>query len=80
MNCEKSSIWDMCYLTHLTASTQSGEAFSDKMDVTIETSGTLFRMVTRCTFPTAEVDKGNTNFVVISSDEDVSIAVKVYQT
>jgi hypothetical protein len=39
-----------------------------------------FRMVTRCTFPTAEVDKGNTNFVVISSDEDVSIAVKVYQT
>ena len=41
MNHEKSSIGDMCYLTHLPASTQSGEASSYRMDVTIETSGTL---------------------------------------
>lgn len=80
MNREKSSIGDMCYLTHLTASTQSGEAFSYRMDVTIETSGTLFRMVTRCQFPTAEVDKGINHFIVVPSDEDVSIEVKVYQT
>ena len=72
---------EICAISHILQRPHNLERHFHTEWISLEKlQGLLFRMVTRCQFPTVEADKGNTNVVVVSSDEDVSIAVKVYQT